>query len=213
MANEITIEATSRNEFGKGAARRIRRAEQVPAVIYGHGIDPIHVTLPQHETGLALRQANALLSIVIDGGKAQLALPKQVQRHPVKNTIEHVDLVPVKKGEKVTVEVPLHITGADKDDRIIVVDMQSVTIEAEATAIPSGITVDLSTREIGDSIHASELDLPEGASYAGDPEDLVLTINAAPTADQLAAELDAATSGEEAEAAGDAAGAEDAEEA
>ncbi|MFV0451281.1 MAG: 50S ribosomal protein L25/general stress protein Ctc [Propioniciclava sp.] len=208
MANDITIDATSRTEFGKGASRRIRRSGQVPAVIYGGGIDPIHITLPQHEISLALRQANALLSIVIDGAAPQLALPKQVQRHPVSNAVEHIDLVPVKKGEKVTVDVPLNVTGADKDDRIIVMDLQSVTIEAEATNIPSEIAVDLSGKEIGDNIHAADLVLPDGAAYAGDSEDLILTISPAPTADQLAAELDAAVAGTGDEAEGSAEAAE-----
>ncbi|MFV0407951.1 MAG: 50S ribosomal protein L25/general stress protein Ctc [Propioniciclava sp.] len=213
MANEITLEAASRTEFGKGAARRIRRADQVPAVIYGHGQEPVHITLPHHETQLALRQANALLSIVIDGGEPQLALPKEVQRHPFKSLIEHVDLVPVRKGEKVTVEVPLQVTGADKDDRIVVMDLQSVTIEAEATHIPSEVAIDLSGKEIGDSVHAADLVLPEGANYAGDPEDLILTLSAAPTADQLAAELDAAVSGTGDEADASAEGADEAEAA
>ena len=110
MANEIQIAAEPRNEFGKGASRRIRRAGKVPAVLYGHGTDPVHVTLPAHETLLALRTANALLSLDL-GGKQQLALPKQVQRDPIRGTLDHVDLIIVRRGEKVTVEVPLHVVG------------------------------------------------------------------------------------------------------
>ena len=111
MADIIELTAQKRTEFGKGAARRIRRAAKIPAVLYGHGTDPVHITLPGHETLLALRTANALLSVVVDGEAAQLALPKQVQRDPIKHTIEHVDLVLVRSGEKVTVEVPIRVSG------------------------------------------------------------------------------------------------------
>ena len=107
---EVKLIAELRTEFGKGAARRIRRADKVPAVLYGHGTDPIHIALPGHETLLALRTANALLSIEVDGS-SQLALPKQVQRDPLKHTIEHVDLVIVRRGEKVTVDVAIHLVG------------------------------------------------------------------------------------------------------
>lgn len=192
MSNEIKIAAESRTEFGKGAARRIRRQDKVPAVIYGHGTDPIHITLPGHATLLALRAANALLAIDIDGGKTQLALPKQVQRDPIRGFIEHLDLVVVRRGEKVTVEVPVVITSEERDDRIVVLDSQTLTIEAEATAIPSSIEIDLTDKNIGDSIIVSDLTLPEGAAYTGEQDDLVLTIAEAPTADAIAAELDAA---------------------
>ena len=114
---EIKISAVARTEFGKGAARRARRDGLVPAVLYGHGTDPVHVSLPGHETLLALRAANALLSITVDGSTPQLALPKQVQRNPVRGTVEHVDLVIVKRGEKVTVEVPLHVRRRRRSSR------------------------------------------------------------------------------------------------
>lgn len=197
MAHEIQLAAEARTEFGKGAARRIRRAHKVPAVIYGHGTDPVHITLPGHETLLALRTANALLAITIDGGREQLALPKQVQRDPIKGSVEHVDLIVVRRGEKVTVDIPLQVTGADKEDRILVLDQQSISLEVEATAIPSQIAIDVSGLEIGDSLTASQLDLPEGAVFHGAPDDLILSIAAAPTADELAAELDAAVAGDE----------------
>ncbi|MDN5569940.1 MAG: 50S ribosomal protein L25/general stress protein Ctc [Propionibacteriaceae bacterium] len=194
MANEIKLAAEARTEFGKGAARRIRRADKVPAVIYGHGSDPVHITLPGHETLLALRTANALLSLEIKGSGEQLALPRQVQRDPIRGTIDHVDLVVVRRGEKVTVEVPVIVTGATLDDRIVVVDSQHVSLLVEATAIPSELTVDVAALEIGDSIQAGALTLPEGAELAVDAEHLILAIAAAPTADELAAELDAAVS-------------------
>lgn len=200
---EIKIDAKSRTEFGKGAARRTRRAGLVPAVLYGHGTDPVHVSLPGHETLLALRAANALLSISIDGTADQLALPKQVQRNPVKGTVEHVDLVIVKRGEKVTVEVPLNVLGADeKADRIVVMDQQTITLEVEATNIPREIEIDVTALEIGDSIAAKDLNLPEGAVFPGEPDDLILSISAAKTQEQIDAELDAASaSDEDAEAA------------
>ena len=135
---EVKLIAELRTEFGKGAARRIRRADKVPAVLYGHGTAPIHIALPGHETLLALRTANALLSIEVDGS-SQLALPKQVQRDPLKHTIEHVDLVIVRRGEKVTVDVAVHVEGEAGPDTVVVVDHNTVPVEAEATQIPQRI--------------------------------------------------------------------------
>ncbi len=189
---ELKLEAQSRTEFGKGAARRTRRAGLVPAVIYGHGGDPIHISLPGHATLLALRTANALLTITIDGGKSQLALPKQVQRDPITGFLDHVDLIIVKKGEKVTVEVPLVVTGTVKDDRILVMDQQTITLEVAATNIPAQIEIEASELEIGDQVTAADLNLPEGAVFPGEPTDLILSIAAAPTTEELDAELDAA---------------------
>ncbi len=190
---EVKLSAGSRTEFGKGAARRARRDGLVPAVLYGHGSDPIHVSLPGHETLLALRVANALLSISIDGKSAQLALPKQVQRNPIKGSIEHVDLVIVKRGEKVSVEVPLHVIGGDeKADRIIVMDQQTITLEVEATNIPAQIEIDVTELEIGDSVAAKDLNLPEGAVFPGEPDDLMLSVAAARTQEEIDAELDSA---------------------
>ncbi len=190
---EVRLSAVSRTEFGKGAARRARRDGLVPAVLYGHGSDPIHVSLPGHETLLALRVANALLSISIDGKSAQLALPKQVQRNPIKGSIEHVDLVIVKRGEKVSVEVPLHVIGGDeKADRIIVMDQQTITLEVEATNIPAQIEIDVTELEIGDSVAAKDLNLPEGAVFPGEPDDLMLSVAAARTQEEIDAELDSA---------------------
>ena len=133
---EVKLTAELRTEFGKGAARRLRRAHKVPAVLYGHGTDPVHISLPGHETLLALRTANALLSIDVDG-QSQLALPKQVQRDPLKHTIDHVDLVLVRRGEKVTVDIAIQLEGEAGDDTLVVVDHNSVPIEAEATNLPS----------------------------------------------------------------------------
>ena len=193
---EVKISAVARTEFGKGAARRTRRDGLVPAVLYGHGSDPVHVSLPGHETLLALRAAHALLSISIDGKTPQLALPKQVQRNPIRGNLEHVDLVIVRRGEKVTVEVPLSVLGADdKADRVIVMDQQTISLEVEATNIPAFVEIDVTTLEIGDSIAAKDLNLPEGAVFPGEPDDLILSVAAAKTQEQLDAELDAAVAG------------------
>ncbi|MDR1710408.1 MAG: 50S ribosomal protein L25/general stress protein Ctc [Propionibacteriaceae bacterium] len=202
MADITKIAAVSRTEFGKGAARRTRRAGLVPAVLYGHGSDPIHVSLPGHETLLALRVANALLSITVDGGKEQLALPKQVQRNPIKDGIEHVDLVIVKRGEKVTVEVPLVVVGHDRDDTLVLMDQQTITLQVEATHIPSEIEINVKGLEVGDAIAAKDLNLPDGAVFPGEPDDLILSI-AAPRAEVAAesAEGEEGAEGESGEAA------------
>jgi large subunit ribosomal protein L25 len=187
MATE-KIAAETRTEFGKGAARRIRRADKIPAVLYGHGTDPVHITLPGHETLLALRTNNALLSVVVDGN-AQLALPKQVQRDPIKHTIEHVDLVLVRSGEKVTVDIAIHLEGEAAPETLVVVDHNSVSIEAEATHIPQQIVVSIEGLTAGTQILASDLELPEGSSLALDPETLIVNITAAQTEAAAEAEL------------------------
>lgn len=185
---EVKLTAELRTEFGKGAARRIRRAHKVPAVLYGHGTDPIHITLPGHETLLALRQANALLSIDVDGS-SQLALPKQVQRDPLKHTIEHVDLVLVRRGEKVTVEVAIVLEGEAAPDTLVDIVANTVSIEAEATHIPQHITVSIEGAEAGTQITAADLQLPEGSVVQADPETLVVNVTNAPTAAEVEAEL------------------------
>jgi large subunit ribosomal protein L25 len=185
---EVKLTAELRTEFGKGAARRIRRADKVPAVLYGHGTDPIHITLPGHETLLALRQANALLSIEVDGG-AQLALPKQVQRDPIKHTIEHVDLLLVRLGEKVTVDIPVLIEGEAAPDTLVDVVANTVSVEAEATHIPQQISVSIEGLKAGTQILARDLQLPEGSSIQGDDEVLIVNITNAPTAAEVEAEL------------------------
>jgi large subunit ribosomal protein L25 len=188
LVPEVTIVAEARTEFGKGAARRIRRADKIPAVLYGHGTDPVHITLPGHETLLALRTANALLSIQLDGG-SQLALPKQVQRDPIKRTIEHVDLVLVRRGEKVTVDIAVQVEG-EVPDALVEIVAPTVPIEAEATHIPEHVVVDISGLSVGTQITAGDLKLPEGATLSGlDPEALVVNIVGAPSAAQVEAEL------------------------
>ncbi|MCW2811456.1 MAG: rplY [Friedmanniella sp.] len=185
---EVKLTAELRTEFGKGAARRIRRADKIPAVLYGHGTDPIHITLPGHETLLALRQANALLSVSVDG-TTQLALPKQVQRDPLRHSIEHVDLVLVRRGEKVTVDIPVLIEGEAAPDTLVVVDHNSLPIEAEATHIPQQIVISIEGLAAGTQITAADVKLPEGSSLGIDPETLIVNITGAPTAEMIEAEL------------------------
>ena len=194
--SETKIQAESRTEFGKGAARRIRRADKVPAVLYGHGTDPIHITLPGHETMLALKHggANALLSIEV-GGKSQLALPKQVQRDPIKGFLEHLDLIVVSKGEKVTVDIPVHIVGEPVSDALVVTEHPTISVEAEATHIPEYIEVSVEGAEAGTQILARDLQLPKGSTAQIDEETLVVNVTHAPTAAELEEEL-AATEGE-----------------
>jgi len=186
---EVKIQAESRTEFGKGAARRIRRDHKVPAVLYGHGTDPVHITLPGHDTMLALKTANALLLIEVEGSESLLALPKQVQRDPIKNTIEHVDLVIVKRGEKVQVEIAVHVEGDAVSETLVVVESQTILIEAEATHIPDGVVVSVEGLDAGAQIHASDLKLPAGTTLAIEPDTLIVNVTAASTAEQLEAEL------------------------
>ena len=183
------IIAERRAEFGKGAARRIRRADKVPAVVYGHGQDPLHLTLPGHETMMALKHggANALLEIEVDG-ETHLALTKQVQIDPIKRFLEHIDFVTVKRGEKVTVDVPVHVVGDAKRDTLVVAE-PTVQIEAEATHIPESIEVSVAGAEAGTQITAGELSLPQGATLLVDPDTLVVNVTAAQTAEQVDAEL------------------------
>ncbi|MET3962658.1 large subunit ribosomal protein L25 [Marmoricola sp. OAE513] len=188
--SEDLIKAEARTEFGKGAARRIRRADKVPAVIYGHGNEPVHVTLPGHDTLMAIRHggANAVLNIEIDG-KVQLALTKQIQSDPIKGFLEHVDFVAVKKGEKVTVEVPVHTTGEAAKETFVQIENNVVSVEAEATHIPEAIEVDIEGAEVGTQILASQLTLPKGSTLLTDGETLIVNITQATTAAEVEAEL------------------------
>jgi large subunit ribosomal protein L25 len=190
-AEKITAE--SRTEFGKGAARRIRRANKVPAVVYGHGQDPVHITLPGHDTMMALKHggANALLELSIEG-KDTLALTKQVQIDPIKRHLEHIDFVVVVKGEKVTVDVPVHLNGEAQKETLVVVDAPTVQLEAEATHIPEFVEVDIEGLAAGTQILASDLKLPSGSTLLLDADTLVVNITEAPTTEQIEAELEEA---------------------
>jgi large subunit ribosomal protein L25 len=186
---EVRIAAEPRTEFGKGPARRERRAGRVPAVLYGHGSEPRHVSLPGHEVLLALRTANVLIRVEGLAGGSQLALPKAVQRDPIRGSVEHVDLIMVRRGEKVTVEVPINVTGEVAPDGLLDQQLVQISVEAEATNIPTGIEIDVAGMAIGASVHAGDLTLPNGATLAVEPDILVLHVIAAPTAEQLEAEL------------------------
>jgi large subunit ribosomal protein L25 len=217
-AEKITAEP--RTEFGKGAARRIRRADKVPAVLYGHGNDPIHITLPGHDTMMALKHggANALLELDIEG-KSQLALTKQVQIDPIKRHLEHIDFVAVRQGEKVTVDIPIVLVGDAQRETLVVVDNNTVQVEAEATHIPESIEVSIAGLPAGTQILASDLTLPSGSTLLLDPDALIVNITEASTTEQVEAELaeaeaEAGIERDESDAAGEAAaGAETTEEA
>ncbi len=192
MATEkITVEV--REEFGKGAARRIRRDNKIPAVIYGHGNDTVHVTLPGHVTMLALKRggANALLDLDING-TSQLALAREVQVDPLRRLIEHIDFVAVRRGEKVTVDVPVHLLGDAAPDTLVVTENSTVQVEAEATHIPEQIEIDIEGAAVGTQIHASDLVLPEGTTLLTDPETLVINVTQQVTQEALEAELEEA---------------------
>lgn len=197
---EVQIIAEPRAEFGKGAARRVRRDGKVPAILYGHGTDTRHVTLPGHELMMALKTSNVLIRLEGLPGGHQLALPKAVQRDPIRGSVEHVDLVLVKHGEKVVVEVPVQIVGEVFSGGLLDQQLIQIGVEAEATNIPQAIEVDVTDMEIGVAIHASDLKLPPGVSLTAEPEALILHVLAAPTAEQVEADL-AGPAGEEPAAA------------
>jgi large subunit ribosomal protein L25 len=195
---EVRIVAEPRTEFGKGPARRIRSAGRVPAVLYGHGTETRHVTLPGHQLLMALKTPNVLIEVEGLSGRPQLTLPKAVQRDPIRGDIEHVDLILVRRGEKVTVEVPIQVTGEIEAGGLLDQQMVRLSVEAEATQIPQAITVDVEGMEIGAAVYARDLDLPSGVTLAADPEALVLHVLAAPTAEQIEAELGEVPEAEEA---------------
>ncbi|MEU4031200.1 50S ribosomal protein L25/general stress protein Ctc [Streptomyces anulatus] len=185
---EIKLATEVRTEFGKGAARRVRRANRVPAVVYGHGAEPVHVTLPGHELQLALRTANVLIGLEIDG-KDALVIPKAVQRHPLRSTIEHVDLLTVKRGEKVQVEIAVHAEGdLAPGANLLEFVLNTLLVEAEATHIPESVTVSVAGLDAGDSIQAKDIALPKGSVLAGDEDAIVIQVVAAqaeePAADE-----------------------------
>ncbi|MDQ0991366.1 50S ribosomal protein L25/general stress protein Ctc [Streptomyces sp. V3I7] len=178
--SEVKLAAETRTEFGKGAARRIRRDSKVPGVLYGHGSDPLHLTLPGHELLLALRTPNVLISLDIDGKTNELAIPKAVQRDPLKGFLEHVDLQLVKRGEKVTVEIPVHAEGElAPGGNLLEHVLNALPVEAEATHIPESVTVSVEGLEAGASILAKDITLPSGISLAVEGDTVVLQVLAA----------------------------------
>jgi large subunit ribosomal protein L25 len=192
MATE-KIAAETRTEFGKGAARRIRRADKIPAVLYGHGNEPVHITLPGHSTMMALKHggSNALLELDIEGS-SQLALTKQVQVDPIRRTLEHIDFVAVRRGEKVTVDVRIQLVGDAASETLVVTENTTVSIEAEATHIPENIEVDIEGAPAGTQILASDLKLPEGSTLLVDPDTLIVNVTEQQSQEALEAELEEA---------------------
>lgn len=188
--SEVRLSAETRTEFGKGGARRTRRAGKVPAVIYGHGADPRHVSLVAHDFATAIRKGgtNVLLTLEVEGGD-QLVIPKSIQRHPVKGYFEHVDLLAVRQGEKVTVDVPITIVGDVVPGGLLNQDTTTISVEAEATHIPSSFEVSLDGLAIGTQITAGDVELPTGSTLITDPDALVIAILEAPTAEDLEAEV------------------------
>ena len=190
--SEVRLAAEPRTEFGKGAARRTRRAGKVPAVLYGHGIDPVHVALPAHDFARVLREqgTNAVLSLELGSDATHLALTKTVTTHPLRNYIEHVDLLLVRRGEKVTVDVSVVVTGEAAPGSLVYQEMTTLTVEADAFAIPEELEVSVAGLEIGTQVLAGQVVLPEGVNLQADPGQLVVNVVAAPTAEDLEAEMD-----------------------
>ena len=188
---EARIDAETRTEFGKGAARRVRRAGKIPAVLYGHGTDPQHLSLPSLEFARAIRELgrNAVLTLNI-AGRPQLALTKTVVTHPIRPYIEHVDLVVITRGEKVGVEVQIVVTGEAAVDTLVTQELNAIEVEADVSSIPEQIEVSVEGLEAGTQIHASDVTLPEGTTLRTDDEILVVNVVAAPSAAQLEASMD-----------------------
>ncbi|MEL7976726.1 50S ribosomal protein L25/general stress protein Ctc [Isoptericola sp. F-RaC21] len=174
--SDIKLAAEARTEFGKGAARRIRRENKIPAVLYGHGTDPVHVTLPGHETMLAMRHSNALFSIELDG-KTELVVAKDVQRTPVNSTIEHIDFLIVRRGEKIAVDVTVNIVGESAPGTIHFVEAQTLSVEALATNLPESVDVSIEGLEAGQHVTAGDVALPEGATLLTDPDAAVVAVS------------------------------------
>ncbi|WP_046501332.1 50S ribosomal protein L25/general stress protein Ctc [Streptomyces odonnellii] len=197
---EVKISAEIRTEFGKGAARRTRRANKVPAVIYGHGADTVHVTLPGHDLMMALKTANALIGLDIEGRK-ELVIPKAVQRNPLKGFIEHVDLLAVKRGEKVTVEVAVHTEGdLAPGANLLEHVLSTLPVEAEATHIPDSVTVSIAGLDAGASVLAKDIPLPSGTTLAVDEDTVVLQVLAAQAEEPAAEGAEGEGAGEGAQA-------------
>jgi large subunit ribosomal protein L25 len=186
---EVRIAAEPRTEFGKGGARRTRRAGKIPAVLYGHGADPRHISLPTREFEHALRTdgANVLLELQLADG-IELALPKSIQRDPIRGIIEHLDLILVRRGERIAVDIPIHLDGTIASGGLLEQSLTTLAVTAEATNIPSGVEVSIAGLEIGGAIHAGDITLPAGVELGIEPDQLVLHVVAAPTAEEMAAE-------------------------
>ena len=174
MAEKLNVEL--REDFGKGASRRLRAESRVPAVLYGHGQDPVHLSLPGHDTALAARNPNALLELVLPDGETHLALIKEIQRHPLKRSITHLDLIIVRKGEKVEVEIPVVLTGEPVAPAAAFVDLQTLTLLVDALHVPEQVEVDVEGAEDGFQVFAGDVTLPQGSELVNDAEILVASV-------------------------------------
>lgn len=189
---QARIDAETRTEFGKGAARRTRRAGRIPAVLYGHGTDPQHLSLPSLEFARVVRDQgrNAVLELDISGGGQQLALTKTVVVHPIRPYIEHVDLLVIRRGEKVVVEIEVVVTGDAAPDTLVTQELNWIEVEADVLNIPENVEVSVEGLEVGTQILAGQVNLPGGVELRTDPEYLVANVVPAPTAEDLEAEID-----------------------
>ena len=176
MADTIRIPATTRSDFGKGYARRIRNNDQIPAVVYGHGAEPQHVIIPGHETMLAVRHSNAVLELDVEGS-TQLVMVKDIQRHATRPEILHIDLLAVRRGEKVEVEIPVHVIGEVDPTAVHNVEENTLTVEADALNVPDSVTINLDGHGVGDHVYAADVRLPEGVTMVSDPELLVINVS------------------------------------
>jgi large subunit ribosomal protein L25 len=206
--SEVKISAEPRTEFGKGGARRTRRAGLVPAVLYGHGEKPKHIALPAREFAAAIRHggANQLFTIEISDGTQALALPKAIQRDPVKDTFEHVDLLLVRRGEKITIEIRVQLVGEPARDTLVMHEHDTLSVSADATKLPEHLEASIEGLEPGSRITAADVQLPAGVTLVADPDLVVAMVNAAPTAEDLEGEVEAAAEeieGEEAAEGGE----------
>ena len=177
MSDKIKIKVTRRTEFGKGASRQARRAGLIPAVVYGHGQDPIHLLLPAQETTLAVRNPNALLTVVNEAGEEHMVLPKDIQRHALKDTVEHLDLIEVRRGEKVVVDVTVHVEGEVAQGNEFVLDHATVPVEAEATHLPESVTISVEGREAGEHVYATDVQVPAGTTLQLEDEIVIATVS------------------------------------
>lgn len=188
MSDQLTLAAEIRTEFGKGAARRARRAGLIPAVLYGHGRPPKHLTLSAREFAGAIRRGGMthVLTLTLSDGTEATALPKAIQRDPIRDTFEHADLLLVRRGEKVTVEIPVFLTGEAVKGTLVIHEVDRLAISADATQLPDRLEASIDGLDIGERVTAAEVPLPEGAELVADPETVIAVISVAPTADQMA---------------------------
>jgi len=190
--SEVRITAEPRTEFGKGGARRTRRAGQVPAVLYGHGEAPKHIALPARELAAIIRHGGLtqVLDIAVSDGTSHLALPKAIQRDPIRDTFDHVDLLVVRRGERVTIDVPVVLVGEAARDTLVMNEVDKVSITADAVNLPENLEASIEGLAAGSHVTAGDLKLPEGAELATDPETVLVVVTGAPTAEQMEPEVE-----------------------